>query len=287
MMMLVLVACKVQHPISNANKTVKHYLFIGHCYSYQDPNNKLDPRIEQLNLQQYDQCWWGGDLLFYGIKGKRSLNYLNKTIDLKNSNTHWALGNHDTLGNNVHLLEKYTLQKSYYVQQEDGLTLMVLNNNIANDNCKERNAQYRLFQQVCDTLQSKYFVLLTHQLIWGKTEPNMPTAKYDNGAGYRWKASCSDPFHFEAAMYPYLIELQQKGTQVYVISGDAGQLNKEGLAYTTADGVTFLATGINHTAEVAFGRTGKSPDRALLFEHDLTTQQLHWRFDMLDSLPKK
>ena len=78
-----------------APKANRCYLFLGHIYDW-NTYNRVDPRVEMLNLAAYNEIWLGGDLTARTSSEVATVNYLDDLFDLASPNTYWALGNHDT-----------------------------------------------------------------------------------------------------------------------------------------------------------------------------------------------
>ena len=89
LLILLFVSCKNEE---------KKYLFLGHIYEYEDAENRMDRRVEQIPFNKYNGVWIGGDVLFYGITSQRDIDYLDSVFNFGSGNVNWTLGNHDIVG---------------------------------------------------------------------------------------------------------------------------------------------------------------------------------------------
>ena len=48
--------------VLNAQTDTTKYLFLGHIYQFYTAGDKVDERIEQMDLSGYDGIWLGGDV---------------------------------------------------------------------------------------------------------------------------------------------------------------------------------------------------------------------------------
>ena len=84
--------------------------------------------------------------------------------------------------------------------------------------------------------------------------------------------------NFYTDLYPELQRIQASGTQVICIGGDAGTYVPY-FEHRTADGIFFLASGMNHE-QFADGE-------ALIFQHDREQRVLNWEITRVDDLPRR
>ena len=75
-------------------------------------------------------------------------------------------------------------------------------------------------------------------------------------------------------IYSKLIEIQKKGTQVICITGDIGFKVKD-FEYKTDENIVFLASGIDFRDE---------NNKILIFEHNIETKTLTWRYEFISIL---
>ena len=86
-----------------------------------------------------------------------------------------------------------------------------------------------------------------------------------------------NPNNFYQEIYPHLVELQKKGTNVICVGGDLGD-EIQHFEYQTEEGIYFLASGV---------LLNSKESKSILFRHDLDAQKLSWSFQKLNELEKK
>ena len=115
----------------------------------------------------------------------------------------------------------------------------------------------------------------------------MPIRKATNyyHTNYRhWNANfSSSDANFETAIYPLLLSAKNRGVKVYCIMGDSGSKVK---AYyePSVDSIHFFASGIYNSKYTDPAEIAAKPDKLLIFEHLLNTNEMVWKFHDLDSL---
>ncbi|MEM7369183.1 MAG: metallophosphoesterase [Bacteroidota bacterium] len=261
----------------------KGILFLGHPY---DTPTTVDPRIELLDLTQYEQIWLGGDICSETTKALSTVQYIDTLFDVSSPNTHWAVGNHDIRNGNLEWITDATQRKLFYSHSSNGMTILVLNSNLDRTECEEKEAQFQFIQQLTDTIsESSHLFLLMHHIVWGKVEDGMDAISTAN-AGSSWmQFRCNNSSKFEQIIYPLLQQVQARGVQVMVISGDGGQKKSKTYEYLTDDGIWFLISGINNVnIEDPVERAKLPPDRVLYLELDPESRRLRWEFPDLDLL---
>ena len=155
------------------------YLFLGHTYF---KSNRIDPRLETIDYRGYKGIWLGGDLCAETTRERATLDYLDDIFDLNNENTHWAVGNHDVRNGNLDWIRTATGRDLFHAQTKDGITIATFDTNVGHVNgrdatCEERTEQANFLLNLIDTLQtSSHLVLLTHWVVWGEVEPDIPCA---------------------------------------------------------------------------------------------------------------
>ncbi|MEM9921619.1 MAG: metallophosphoesterase [Bacteroidota bacterium] len=281
---------------NSPRETPKQYLFLGHTYDWGAPNSdRIDRRLEQLPLQNYDQLWLGGDLCNRSSKSTATLSYLDSILGISKPTTHWALGNHDLTEGNLQWIESATGRKTYYGTYFDGLYLFVLNTNFnhpqlvsTKDDCPAQNEQYELFKGIMDTITTASHLvvlhhhnLLTDAIARQQTDMNLTCNFYRDQLPF----SCYSDSSFQQQIYPRLVDVQKRGVQVVLVGGDFGQRHK-GFQFRTQEGVWFLGSGINNS----MGRehippyvTNLQRDSILLFERNIEKRTLEWHFLALDA----
>ena len=99
--------------------------------------------------------------------------------------------------------------------------------------------------------------------------------------------SCTPLNQFVWSLYPKLIDVQNRGVQVVVISGDGGQYGKK-YAYQSPDGIEFYISGVNNSFDMSIenlvDKFNTNPDSVLIFTHDLAQKRLHANFHKLTDL---
>jgi len=264
LLLLVLIDSLAQIGECPSSARFQNYLHLAHTRTATNPN--MDQHVEIIDFNYYDMLWLGGDLAVSSSLDDMTMNHLDSILDLGNENTLWALGNHDYA--DLERVSAYTHRPAYYAYYKDKITFLVLDtqdslSNIVGD-------QLELFSSVTDTLENtSHLVLLHHKLIWmyGDTYLQTYINSIPNG-GFGDCFYCINPNNFYTDLYPKLLELEDSGIEVICIAGDIGFRTNE-FAYTTPEGVQFLASGIDD---------GKSNNQALLFRHDLISDSLSWEF---------
>jgi len=253
-----------------------HYIFLGHT---RGPGGKVDMRIEGIDYNAFDRIWLGGDITSESNLDFENLEYIDSLFNVSNPSNQWAYGNHDIRNFNIEWLDQITGRKSYSTHYENGLTTVVLNLFIAPDNCEMLNNQYKMLQEVCDTIeQSSHLIIISHPGVW-EDVPGLPSpVSYVHANQKAWIANCFDTnAKFIDAVYPMLLAVKSRGVTVINILGDTGA--QKGKLMVSDDGIFFIASGIDHNTEDTYG-----PDRVVIFDHIPETKELTWKFHNLDSL---
>jgi hypothetical protein len=278
--------------------SARHYLFLGHPYRWVESGDRVDPRVEALPLNTYDQVWLGGDLCAKTTAHSGTLAYLDSLFQFANGNVHWAWGNHDVKYGNEEWLVETTGKPDCYAEWLEGLLLVVLNTNLLQwpnaspppDFCRRMEEQYALLEAVADTTRAASHVVILHH--YGLLTDSLSGGGYalDTIFNYykpflKWKCSPNEAT-FAQAVYPMLVRLQTRGIQVVLTAGDLGQRAKQ-FAWQSPEGIWFLGSGINNSADPAYAPdyvTNFDPDKVLVFRHDPKERRLDWSFQDLDSL---
>ena len=248
----------------------QYYLHLAHTRTAANPY--MDQLVESIDYSYYDMLWLGGDMAVSSSLDDMTMNHLDSILDLGNENTLWALGNHDYA--DLERVSAYTHRPAYYAYYKDKITFLVLDTQDSLSNMV--GEQLELFSSVTDTLETTtHLVLLHHKLIWMYGDSYLQTYinSIPNG-GFGDCFYCINPNNFYSDLYPKLLELEASGIEVICIAGDIGFRTNE-FAYTTPEGVQFLASGID---------AGKSDNQALLFRHDVVSDSLSWVFVLLSDL---
>ena len=271
---------------------VEDYLVLGHCYQHGTWQH-IDKRLEQLYLPEYEMLLLGGDISAELTEDSTYLPTLDQKLDLGSEKTLWAVGNHDTRNGNVDWITNITGRKTYLAHYHKGITFLVLNTCFRNEqapplheSCDEMREQVELIRQVTDTIrQSSHLVVLKHHVVWGETVAPL----YHGVSNYRmprWQFLCDSASSFDTLIYPMLSNVQKRGVQVICLAGDMGMYGKE-FEKVTHDGIVFLVTGINNSANkkirAKFHYNGHA-DKVLVLHHDTTSHELTWGFYKLNVL---
>ncbi len=258
---------------SDRSDHTKTYLHLSHVRTEAD--DTIDPPTLKIDFPKYDMLWLGGDLTYYTSKKAETLAYVDSIFDIRNSNTLWALGNHDYA--DLNLVQKFTKRPPYYACHQRGITFMVLDTQDSLSHITGKQKEF--FRNVTDTLSSSsHLVILHHKLIWLSGNPaldsKIPTV---SNAGFGDCFVCLNPNNFYTVLYPELVKIKQKGIEVLCVAGDIGTKIKE-FEYQTPEGIHFLASGIE---------SGETGNKALVFKHDLISKKLTWTYQLISELEKK
>lgn len=271
----------------------QQFIYIGHCYKWgSEQGNQVDPRIEKLDLSNYQQIWLGGDVCGRTSQQNSTLEYLDKLFAISSSNTHWSLGNHDINKGNKQLIQQKTKRPSYYTTDHEAISILVLDTNFGHPQlpsadsltiCMELNQQFQLLKNLTDTItQAKYLVVLHHHAL---LSPKLANGDKQLTDAFHYVLpqlpfSCTPAGTFEDLAYPLLKNVQEKDIQVVLIGGDFGQRAKR-FEYQNPDGIWFLGSGINNSMDKKYKPeyvTCLNPDSILIFNYDVQLKHLEWEF---------
>jgi hypothetical protein len=216
--------------------------------------------------------WLGGDLAENSSADTASIAHLDSIFDFRSPNTLWSLGNHDY--KNTDLIRHFTSNEKYFYVKKNGITIVVLDtqhsqSNIAGD-------QLNTLKEAIDGMDGDtHLILLHHKLIWMYGDDEL--AKQIDSVSNAPAGDCDyciNPNNFYDQVYPLLLEVRQKGIEVICVGGDLGKKTSE-FTYQTAEGIHFLASGIN----------ANEPDqKALLFYHSMATRELTWEYLLISDI---
>lgn len=265
-----LFSCKkdeLPEPFANETRT---YLHLSHTRTNNNP--LMVEEAEILDFNKYDMLWLGGDLAMQTSADAVTMNRADSIFNLGDANTLWALGNHDY--SNLDKVQQYSNKPVYYTTHNEGITYIVLDTQDSLSNIV--GAQKDLVLSVLDTIQeSSHLILLHHKLIWMYDNPTLePQISSVSNAHLDNCFYCINPNNFNTEIYPELVKVQSRGTEVLCIGGDIGFKANE-FEYRSPDGIYFLASGID------FNGTN---NKALLFHHDVENRSLDWEFKSLSDL---
>lgn len=248
----------------------KNYLHLSHTRTNSNPN--MDSVVENTDFSKFDMLWLGGDLSQSTSSDDNTMSHVNSTFDIENSNTLWALGNHDY--SDLNKIQDYTGRPPFYSFHKNGITYIVIDTQDSLSNII--GSQKDFFEEITDTIkESSHLIILHHKLIWmyGNNDLEHQIDSISNGK-FGNCFYCINPNNFYTHIYPKLIEVKQKGVEVICIAGDIGIKVNE-FEHLTQDGIYFLASGIN---------TGVSNNKALLFFHDIKNKSLRWEYKLISDL---
>ena len=235
-----------------------------------------------MDFSKFDRIWLGGDICSETSLRKSTIRYLDDLFDLSKLGNHVAVGNHDIRNGNLEWFEEYTERPDYYTHFQDGITTIILNTNWNPSDCEQLDRQYKMIEQVCDTIaDSKYLIFLQHHNLWSKV-PGLPDSEtYSHAALPYWNTNCSSvDAYFENTIYELQKKVQKRGIQVINVMGDSGW-GKVG-SNKSDDDIYFLASGISETHK--YPEKTYFKDRVLVFKHIVAKNELKWEFQLLDSL---
>ena len=267
------------------NKKDYQFIFLGHTYDWQSlPGNKVDPRLELIDYNNYEGVWLGGDICANTSLNPSTFKYLDKLFDLNNPNSHFALGNHDYRDNNLEPYFAATGRPDYYTSSFKSIVISVLNTNLNSSDCENLNAQSKMLHTVCDTINdASHYILLMHHQIFRDIEGI--EAYRSHGELHHYPMSCNRyDAYFHTTLYPRLVELEEKGIDVILVVGDTGW--HKGSEAECKKGINFLASGINNSKHF---NQGVDPDKfgddqVLVFQYEAEQKRLSWTFKNLNQL---
>jgi len=236
-------------------------LFLSHCRM--ESNTEYNADFYTVDFSKYQIRLLGGDLAKNSSADVSVMDTLHVFFDLDHANTLWALGNHDY--DDLQVVADYTNRPAFYAHHFQGITFLVLDTQ--EDWSNFSGAQLELITQVTDTIEhSGALILLQHKLTWLYDNPVMASEVTPNG-GEGSCFHCINPNNFYADVYPRLVEVEERGIQVYCLAGDLGFHDKT-YHHLDSAGIDFLACGMNLDA----------PDNvALVLNFDGAARQLSWQ----------
>jgi hypothetical protein len=284
---MALFACK-RAPVSQT------YIFLGHPYDWHQPN-RVDPRVERIDYEVYDEIWLGGDVCSRTAEQVATMAYLDTLFDF--SRVKWALGNHDLDYGNPEQLIQQLPHPPFFTSWQDGFCLTVLNTNLfwpypshpPQRDCQQKMAQWQMVKNVADTItKASHWVILHHHALFTalKLDVGQDTIRDFNINPEPFYAGCDRASNLTTQWYPSFLEAQQRGVQLVFIGGDLGVRAKK-TAYRTEAGIWLLGAGINNSVSRAYAPdyvTDFKPDQVLILTYQPKGRQLYWRFEKLNDL---
>jgi hypothetical protein len=253
------------------NKWVHKYIFAGHTYD----GYSYDSRLRQINISDYDGIFLGGDNMSEASLDRNFLSSLDSLIDLSNPMTLYAMGNHDSRNGNWDWVSQFTGRKTYSAHYEDKSVFIVLNTNIVPYDCEMLEDEFDMIYQVCDTIedaQNLFFIM--HHVIWNDVPGLQPAWMTGHVNAKYWLANCDNAdSHFYNTIYPLLVNVKNRGVDIFVIAGDMGSGSKKKYYEQSSDGINFMGCGLYHYS---------TNDEVLIFENN--NGDISFGFHNLDSL---
>lgn len=246
--------------------------FLHLAHNRMNSNGIFNKTLTEVDFSSYDVLLLGGDLATNTSINSRPLDSLDVIFDLANENTLWALGNHDY--DDLDLVEEYTGRPAFYTYTKEKVTFLVLDTQDSMSNFV--GEQLEMIKRVVDTLDySTHLVLLHHKLIWmygnADLESEIPAVSNGQAGECFW---CINPNNFYTAVYPLLLDVEERGKEVLCIGGDLGFYSKT-FEYQTPEGIDFLGSGMELEDE---------DNPVLLLKYDFASSQLDWFFQLLRDL---
>ncbi|MCK4663367.1 MAG: hypothetical protein KAT68_10915 [Bacteroidales bacterium] len=246
---------------------IEKFIHISHTRTKSNPN--IDPTIEKMSFSDFSMILLGGDLAALTSENIETMKHVDSIFNLGNANTLWSLGNHDYT--DLQLIKSFTHRPTFYSVNKNNITFIILDTQESRSNiCGE---QLQLLKNIADTIKnSKYLIILHHKLIWMYNYNELEKlADSISNAEIGDCFYCINPNNFYKDVYPLLIKVKNKGIEVICLAGDIGFKVKK-FEYITSEGIYFLASGIN---------SGKSDNKVLIFEHNISKNTLSWDFKLL------
>lgn len=267
-LLLLLVGCQEAAIVEESE--VNKILHIAHTRGRAD--NFIEKEIRDIDYEGYDVLCLGGDIDGYTSESEMTMQVWDELFSFGKETTLWTLGNHDI--DNRALVEKYTQRPSYYTWNYKSINFLVLDDQLERSNII--GDQLKLVETVADTITSAdYLIVLTHNLLWMYDHPILEPMIDSVSNGRLGTCSfCIKPNNFYPDIYPELLKVKAKGIEVYCIAGDLGLRAKE-FAFTTEEGIHFLASGIDFSQE---------GNKGLILELTDTPTDLVWYFEDLENL---
>ncbi len=271
LLLLVLASCSTEDEFPEPSpREPLQMLHLAHTRMNSNP--EFNPALTRVDYSAYDLLLLGGDLALDSSADRPTMDSLQNIFNLADPNTLLALGNHDYA--DLDLVEEYTQRPPFYHYHRDGITFLVLDTQDSLSNMV--GEQLAMIEAVTDTLSaSSHLILLHHKMIWmyGNEDLESQIETVANGKlGDCFY--CVNPNNFYEAVYPQLVELENRGIEVLCIGGDLGFKAKT-FTYLSPEGVEFLGSGMD---------TDVDDNPVLILEYELDSQELNYRFSLLKEI---
>lgn len=270
---MILFSCKLDEVSQNQN--IVKFIHISHTRT--DYEKQIDNEAKSIDYSEYDLTLLGGDLCLLTSENTEILNYVDSIFDLSNFKTLWTLGNHDYWDKEqkeqLDRIKMVTKRNNYYSYKYKNIVFLVIDTQEDYSNIYGEQLNY-VDSVIENTTDAEIFILLHHKLIWMyNSELESKISKVSN-ANLGDELYCLNPNNFYEDIYPKLVNLRKKGTEVICLGGDIGVIANE-FFYKTPDGIFFIASGIDWLS---------SEKKALIFEYDTIQNTLKWNYQELYKL---
>lgn len=244
------------------------YIHLSHIRLLDTVTQRVDPRVEKMDLSDYAMILLGGDLAEETSKKRSTMEYMDDLFDLDAETTLLAQGNHDNA--NLDLVKEFTGRDTSYFYKHNDITFLVFYTQEGIDwKCHITNGQLDNMNNAIQQLgNDDYLIVMTHKLIWLKGNEFF---EEDQGTGYyNWTCNYGiDYTNWYKDIYPELLKVQKAGTQVICLAGDVGN-NVQSFEKTDPNGIIYLASG--------FSVKDRNLAKFIEFNHDLESGELTWEF---------
>ncbi len=270
------------------SQEIRKYIFIGHPYRFGGVDSLFDARCFALELpENYDRIWLGGDVLAKSLMNKENVEAVDDVFNVSSPSNCWAMGNHDAWGFNWEWFYEICNKKTYDAHYEADITTIVVNTNITPIDCEKLDEQYRMIENVCDTItESLALIVIFHHGVWANVPGLASASTYSNVNKPYWNSNCFNPSErwFSNSVYPMLKSVKERGIQVFCLMGDMGAYHKTFYGISD-DGIHFMGCGLwNSAYSNPEDIEAAGPDKVLIFEHNLDDRIIDFGFHDIDSL---
>jgi len=229
-------------------------------------------KLKEIPLINYNMRLLGGDLDIHTSSDINNLKNWDTLFNFSAPSTLWSVGNHDDT--NRDFIERFTERPLFYSYTYRDISFLVLDTE--EKLSKISGEQLDLVQSVTKDLAGiNHLIVLTHKLLWLQGNEALQDFLKPIPNGRPGDCDyCTNPNNFYKDVYPYLVEVQKRGTQVWCIAGDIGK-NVNEFNYTLPEGVRLLASGLN---------LKKKENKALVLERNYGEKNLSAKYVCIEDL---
>ena len=275
-----------QSDTDNSTGPGSKYLFIGHAYNRAAMDNTIDPRLTQIDFNQYDGIWWGGDVTVNPNLSQDQMAYLRTTARMDHPNTLWAFGNHEYDPEAIKLASESLEKPIFHFWRDGQLGVFVFNSSLAKADCENKNDQLNALRKAVKTESGiDQFVFLSHHAIWCDIVPESEIRAVANSVRPNQLLGCSVETTFSDVVQPLLHEMVDRGVQVLCLAGDAGIRPQKNGAWKDDQGIEYVVCGIGDSKDHARDSITYQNDELLVLHS--TSQLLSWELSPIVSLSEK